>query len=138
MVEDGMSSPDRPVAFHVQGDAGVLPADVATPASVVLNELLQNAIDHAFPEGTDLQGRAGSVTVSMRNDGRHLACTVTDDGVGLPEGFDFEAATGLGLSIVRTLVTSELMGTITLERGHGPADRPGTVVELVIPVSRAE
>jgi two-component sensor histidine kinase len=74
----------------------------------------------------------------MRNDGRHLACTVTDDGVGLPEGFDFEAATGLGLSIVRTLVTSALMGTITLERGPGPADRPGTVVELVIPVSRAE
>src|SRR5690606_14892627 len=40
MVEDGMSSPDRPVHFEVRGDAGVLPAEIATPASVVLNELL--------------------------------------------------------------------------------------------------
>jgi two-component sensor histidine kinase len=52
--------------------------------------------------------------------------------------FDLDATTGLGLSIVRTLVTSELMGTIELHRGDGPADRPGTVAQLDIPVARAE
>jgi two-component sensor histidine kinase len=138
MVEDGMSSPDRPVRFHVEGDAGVLPAEVATPASVVLNELLQNAIDHAFPDELDLQAAPGSVTVSLANDGEHLQATVVDDGVGIPEGFDLAEVTGLGLSIVRTLVTSELMGTISLRRGDGPADRPGTVVQVDIPVARPE
>jgi two-component sensor histidine kinase len=138
MVEDGMSSADRPVRFHVEGDAGVLPAEVATPASVVLNELLQNAIDHAFPDDLDLQAAPGSVTVTLSNDGQHLRALVVDDGVGLDEGFVLGEATGLGLSIVRTLVTSELMGTISLHRGDGPPDRPGTVVELLIPVARAE
>ncbi len=138
MVEDGMSSVDRPVRFHVEGDAGVLPAEVATPASVVLNELLQNAIDHAFPHDLDLLAEPGSVTVSLSNDGQNLRATVVDDGVGLPEGFSLGAVSGLGLSIVRTLVTSELMGTIDLHRGDGPPARPGTVVELVIPVTRPD
>jgi two-component sensor histidine kinase len=105
---------------------------------VVLNELLQNAIDHAFPDGLDLQAAPGSVTVSLSNDGTHLRARVVDDGVGLPDDFDLDAATGLGLSIVRTLVTSELTGTISLQRGDGPPDRPGTVVEVDIPVTRRE
>jgi two-component sensor histidine kinase len=138
MVEDGMSSDDRPVRFHVTGDAGVLPAEVATPASVVLNELLQNAIDHAFPEELDLQAAPGQVTVSLSNDGKQLRAEVVDDGVGLSADFDLDTATGLGLSIVRTLVTSELMGTISLRRGDGPPDRPGTVVQVDIPVARRE
>ncbi len=136
MVEDGMSSADRPVRFHVEGDAGVLPAEVATPASVVLNELLQNAIDHAFPEALDLQAAPGAVTVSLSNDGQHLRARVIDDGVGLSPDFDLDQAKGLGLSIVRTLVTTELMGTITLRRGDGPEDRPGTVVDVDLPVAR--
>ena len=138
MVEDGMSSADRPVRFHVEGDAGVLPADVATPASVVLNELLQNAIDHAFPEDLDLQAEPGSVTVRLSNDGVRLRAIVADDGVGIPEGFVLGEARGLGLSIVRTLVTTELMGTITLQRADGPPGRPGTIVQLDIPVSRSD
>jgi two-component sensor histidine kinase len=138
MVEDGMSSPDRPVRFQVEGDAGVLSAEVATPASVVLNELLQNAIDHAFPDTIDLQAEPGSITVSLSNDGAKLQATVVDDGVGVPADFELGSATGLGLSIVRTLVTSELMGSITLRRGDGPSDRPGTVVQLDIPVKRPD
>ena len=58
MVEEGMSSEDRPVSFSVEGDAGFLPATVATPLSVVLNELLQNAIDHAFPAERRPPGRS--------------------------------------------------------------------------------
>lgn len=134
MVEDGMSSPDRPVHFHVEGDGGILPAQVATPASVVLNELLQNTLDHAFPTSIDLRSVPGSVVVTLENDGRHLRATVTDDGVGIPEGFDLATSPGLGLSIVRTLVSSELMGSISLRRGDGAGDRPGTVVQLDLPV----
>ncbi len=52
----------------------------------------------------------------------------------MPEGFRLEDATGLGLSIVRTLVTTELVGTISLQRSNGPAGRYGTVVRIDVPV----
>jgi len=138
MVEEGMSSPDHPVTFQVEGDAGVLPATVATPLSVVLNELLQNALDHAFPDELDLQTTPGSVVVTLQNDGERLRATVVDDGVGLPDGFALEAATGLGLSIVRTLVTTELVGVISMATGDGGGERPGTVVQLDVPVAERE
>jgi two-component sensor histidine kinase len=104
----------------------------------VLNELLQNAIDHAFPPSLDLQASPGRVVVQLANDGERLQATVVDDGVGLPEGFSIDAVAGLGLSIVRTLVTTELMGSISLERGSGEGARPGTVVRLDVPVAARE
>ena len=54
-----------------------------------------------------------------------------DNGVGVPEGFSVSSAKGLGLSIVRALVTSDLGGTIDL---FEPPGGPGTVVELRIPI----
>ncbi len=139
MAEEGLQSPDRPVRFRVQGDAGKLPAGIATPLAVVLTELLQNAVDHAF--GDDRH--PGSVVVVLANDGETLTLAVVDDGVGLSEGFRIETATSLGLSIVRTLVTTELAGTIEMRpatpedfgrAGIGEPAGPGTIVDLRVPV----
>jgi two-component sensor histidine kinase len=105
----------------------VVPATVATPMAVVLNELLQNTADHAFPTG----GEGGLVTIRLCRDGRDLVVEVVDNGQGLPEGFDVDASGGLGLSIVRTLVTSELAGTIQMEPA---ADGSGTAVVLRVPI----
>ena len=96
MVEEGMSSEDRPVSFTVEGDAGFLPATVATPLSVVLNELLQNAIDHAFPVALDLKAVPGRVVVRLANDGARLQVSVVDDGVGLPAGLLARLGDGVG------------------------------------------
>jgi two-component system, sensor histidine kinase PdtaS len=147
MVEESLLSPDHPVRFHLTGDAGKLPARVATPLAVVLTELLQNAVDHAYPRPEGEQPRsepgsatggevgvAGHVEVTMRNDGEVLEVRVEDDGCGLPEGFELESATGLGLSIVRTLVTSELGGTIEM---HSDGAGKGTTVELRVPAAVA-
>jgi two-component system, sensor histidine kinase PdtaS len=149
MVEESLLSPEHPVRFRLTGDAGKLPARVATPLAVVLTELLQNAVDHAYPrpEGDQpgagggrpvAEGRggeaevAGHVEVTMHNDGEMLEVRVQDDGCGLPEGFALESATGLGLSIVRTLVTSELGGTIEM---HSDGAGKGTTVELRVPAA---
>ena len=136
MVEEGLQSPDRPVRFRVEGDAGRVPASVATPLAVVLTELLQNAVDHAFPE--DAGASDVSVLVQLANDGKQLTVRVSDNGVGLPEGFSIEQSHGLGLSIVRTLVGSQIEGTIDM-RARRPDEQPtgggqGTVCELVVPV----
>ena len=131
MVEESLSSPERQVRFTVQGEPGTLPAAIATPMAVVLNELLQNTMDHAFPE-REGEKVSGAVRVEMENDGVELVARVIDDGIGLPEGFSVASSTGLGLSIVRALVTSALAGTIDM---FEPLDGGrGTEVELRVPL----
>ncbi|HEY2999304.1 MAG TPA: histidine kinase N-terminal domain-containing protein [Acidimicrobiales bacterium] len=133
MVADMITS-EHPIRFDVDGDGGVLPAGVATPLAVVLNELLQNAVDHAYPPEVDLTGVPGRVRVAIERNGRSLRLWVTDDGVGLPPDFDLDSVPGLGLSIVRTLVTSDLAGEIALRQGAGEGERPGTEVTLQVPI----
>ena len=138
LVEEGLQSTDRPVKFNVQGDGGRLPATIATPLSVVILELLQNAVDHGFPEGS----AGGSVLVLLSHDDESLNIRVTDNGRGLSKDFDIKAAIGLGLSIVRTLVTTELAGTIQMRPAlvddsigelKIASNGAGTVVDLKIP-----
>jgi two-component sensor histidine kinase len=141
LVEEGLQSADRPVTFQAKGDGGRLPATIATPLSVVILELLQNAVDHGFPEGS----AGGAVMVVLAHDEDELHIQVVNNGIALSPDFDFAKATGLGLSIVRTLVTTELAGTIEMRQAtqadgvsSGVAmakDGQGTVVELRLPVS---
>jgi len=142
LVEESLQSPDRPVRFTVVGDGGRLAATVVTPLSVVLTELLQNAVDHGFPEGEG----GGNVVVHLLVEDGQLHISVTDDGQGLPSDFDLSAATGLGLSIVRTLVTTELAGSIEMRQatakeladaGLTPKNgNQGTVIALSVPLMR--
>jgi two-component system, sensor histidine kinase PdtaS len=139
LAEEGYHSADRPVRFSARGEGGKLPATVATPLSVVLTELLQNAVDHEFPLGSG----GGHVQVMLDNDGTRLHIRVIDDGLGVPEGFNMDRGTGLGLTIVKTLVTTELGGTITIRPGTpedfsaadlaAPVRGTGTVVDLTVP-----
>ncbi len=131
MVADGLISPERPISFMVEGDGGILPAETATRLAVVLTELLQNVVDHAFPAGF---GEDAFVRVELSTTGQRLLVNVVDNGVGPSEGFTIDDSSGLGLSIVRTLVTSELGGTIGLSAGDGPPERPGTTIRLSVPV----
>jgi two-component sensor histidine kinase len=125
LVEETASSPEHQIRFHVDGDAGELPGEVATPLAVVLNELMQNAVDHAFPESVaDAQ-----VNVTLGRDDGHVDIEVRDNGTGLPEQFTLDGSRGLGLSIVQALVTSELQGSIEMH------DDRGTSVRVRVPVA---
>ncbi len=128
MAEDATISPDVPVRFTVEGSAGELPATLATPLAVVLSELLQNAVEHGFPDGSS----GGLVRVELDNDGSHLHVVVRDDGRGLPAGFTIDNTRSLGLSIARDLVTSQMGGTITL------ATADGATVTIEVPVPPPE
>ena len=126
-VEEGLVSPERRVVFSVEGDPGQLRAEVATPLAVALTELLQNAVEHAFPDGWTHDG-PGRVLVSLGNDGTELIVRVRDNGVGLRDDFSLDQPS-LGLTIVRTLITHELAGKLTM------STEGGTVVEARVPVS---
>jgi two-component sensor histidine kinase len=128
MVGEGITSDDQPVRLVVKGDPGQVRAEVATPLAVVLTELLQNALEHAFPAERFADPDAPPrVVVSLTNDATQLVVRVADNGVGLPDGFALDGST-LGLTIVRALVTTDLSGEIHLESDGG------TVVHVRIPV----
>lgn len=121
MVQQGLIDPGRRIDINVQGDTGSLQPEMATPLAIVLVELLQNCVEHAFgPEG-------GTVTVRLSRDESSLHLIVEDTGKGLPESFG-QPEMGLGLQIVGTLVESELQGKISL------SSIGGTSVDVRIPL----
>lgn len=107
-IMNDVASVDRPIRINRVGDLGVLDSDRATALIMVITELVQNAIEHAF----DPTAAEGSVTIRAERSARWLDVVVHDDGRGLPEGFSLEASDSLGLQIVRTLVSAELDGTL--------------------------
>jgi two-component sensor histidine kinase len=95
----------------------------------VLNELMQNAVDHAFPPGSGPEASSEAlVEISLRRSDGYVEIEVRDNGTGLPEQFTLEGSRGLGLSIVQALVTSELQGSIEMR------DEQGTSVRVRVPV----
>ncbi|HYN96043.1 MAG TPA: sensor histidine kinase [Pilimelia sp.] len=121
-----VSDTEAPITLRREGTFGVLPAEVATPLVMVLNELLLNAVEHG------LAGQAGEVLVSAHRHRRELHVTVADSGQGLPPDFDAATSQRLGLQIVRTLASGELRGSIDLRRRAGG----GTEAVLVVPLHR--
>ena len=109
------------------GTFGILGAELATPLVMVLAEVVQNALQHAFvPESP-----GGLVIITVDRSAKQLDIVVSDDGVGLPEGFSVENASGLGLQIVRTLVEAELLGSIDMGNRD---DSWGTSVRIIVPL----
>jgi two-component sensor histidine kinase len=121
-------SMDTRIRIHRVGDLGVLDADRATALIMVITELVQNAIEHAFDAST----RQGCVTIRAERSARWLDVVVHDDGRGLPEGFSLEKSDRLGLQIVRTLVSAELDGSL----GMHEVPAGGTDVVLRVPLGR--
>ncbi|NYD41211.1 histidine kinase N-terminal domain-containing protein [Nocardioides panaciterrulae] len=126
-----VSAVGKPVLVRRVGSFGVLPSEVATALAMVLTEVLQNAVEHGYPEDRAGEARRGEIVVTARRLVGRLHVSVEDDGQGLPEGFDLDGSTNLGLSIVRTLVESELGGQ--LELGPAPGGR-GTRASLDVPL----
>ncbi|MGH8862585.1 MAG: sensor histidine kinase [Jatrophihabitantaceae bacterium] len=125
MLADVMGSAGR-IEVHRDGTFGDLPAEVATALVLVLTELVQNALEHGFPDAA-----TGSVVVQARRSRGEMKLHIDDDGAGLPDGFDDSEA--LGMQIVRTLVSSELDGTVAL-RPREPG--PGSTALVQFPLGR--
>lgn len=94
------------IAIERHGSFGAVNAKQATTLSMIITELIQNAGEHA-------RG-ASKVKVTVDRQGEALKFSVCDDGTGFPAGFVLAESKSLGLSIVSTLVTNELGGTLTL------------------------
>jgi two-component sensor histidine kinase len=87
-------------------------------------------LQHGFAQETPPNRDHGLLEVTAARDGDRLTVTVADSGVGLPEGFDLDSATSLGLQIVRTLVVGELGGRLRMRPRLGGGTE--VVVELSV------
>ncbi|TGD96888.1 sensor histidine kinase [Methylobacterium nonmethylotrophicum] len=111
-------------ALACEADPKVISADQAIPIGLVVNELVTNAVKHAYPQGT------GPVRVSLAVRADGLRLRVRDDGVGLPPGFEVSTRQrSLGLKIIGSLIR-QLDGSLSTV-----ADGPGAEFVLDIPLA---
>jgi PAS domain S-box-containing protein len=101
------------ISLDVCVDDIFLALDSAIPCGLIINELVSNALKHAF-----LNGSAGHITVDLHQEGGKNVLVVSDDGVGLPGDLDVQTTETLGLQLVSALV-QQLDGTLELERDSG-------------------
>jgi two-component sensor histidine kinase len=107
----GADSARVQLAFHL--DPLRLELDRAIPCGLILNEVLSNALTHAFPDG-----RVGEIRISLRARDGEIRMTVGDDGVGLAASGMPDKAGSLGMSIAKTLAR-QLGGTLEIIAGQG-------------------
>ncbi|WP_017720849.1 PAS domain S-box protein [Kamptonema formosum] len=102
------------IRTRVRVDSVSLTLDTAIPCGLIINELVSNSLKHAFPNG--MAGEI-SIDLSVESEGE-MGLTVRDNGVGLPEGFDFKKNNSLGLRLVRAL-TRQIQGNLNATSAGG-------------------
>ena len=105
------------VSISVRGDEVFLFIDIALPFGIIINELITNALKHAFPDN-----KQGKISIRLSHDSENeLLLSIADDGIGLPAGFAPGASTSLGLRIVHSIVKEQLRGAIQFQSEKGTA-----------------
>ncbi|MGC9517664.1 MAG: sensor histidine kinase [Methanomicrobiales archaeon] len=89
-----------------------LDIDQIIPYSLIINELVTNSLKYAFPDGM------GKIFISLHSDAEKIVLTVSDNGIGLPEGFDIKKTRSLGLRLVRVF-TRQLKGIMVINQEDG-------------------
>lgn len=102
---------DRVNVTVAAGDC-ILSLDKAIPVSLILNELLTNAMKYAFPKMAK-----GIISIDMQYCDANVRLTVSDSGVGLPDGFQPREAQTLGIRMIQTFVEYQLDGRYEITSG---------------------
>jgi len=113
LTSQSLLRPDHRIVTSVTGPEVMLPSNKATSVALILNELIQNAIEHGFRERTD-----GTLAVTLIETDSRVTLDVVNDGDPLPPGFDPKQSHSLGLQIVESLAREDLGGRFTLVSGE--------------------
>ncbi len=123
-AREGMLTPEKRISMELKGPDILLPSEQATACALIVNELIQNALEHGYRDRT-----TGRITVTVEDFENRVKITVHDDGRGLPPDFDPFQTESLGLRIVRTLAEEELHGSFSLEG----VDGGGAIATVIFP-----
>jgi PAS domain S-box-containing protein len=103
------------ISYNIDSPDIRLNIDTANPLSLVLNELITNVLKYAFPDDQN-----GTINIRMLMlKGNSAELVLSDNGVGMPENFDWDSSDTLGLQLVRNLVELQLGGSIDLSSQNG-------------------
>ena len=112
-LSNTLTAKDGRISIALDVDCVMLDIEKAIPCGMIVNELVTNAIEHAFP-----RGREGTVTVTFQRADQQYVLSVGDNGAGLPEGFAPSKSASLGLRVVE-LLAKQLGGTLSVSDKQG-------------------
>ena len=101
------------VKLKINADNIFLDINNAIPCGLMINELLTNAIKHAFPNG-----RLGEISIDFHKKNDKYILTLQDNGIGLPDDLNLEKTKSLGLRLINSLV-SQLNGKLEVTLNNG-------------------
>lgn len=101
------------IAFNIKSDNIQLTIDTAIPCGLIINELINNTLKYAFPEG-----HPGKIDINIKRCDEDIILEIKDNGIGIPETFDIASSDSLGLQLVETLI-KQISGTVTLDAKQG-------------------
>ena len=106
------------VSIDISAEKLELGIDHAVPCGLIVNELISNSLKYAFPDG-----KKGTIIIDLRkSNNNEIILTISDDGVGFPEGINYRETQSLGLQLVNTLV-GQIDGNISMENHVGTTFR---------------
>jgi PAS domain S-box-containing protein len=89
--------------------------DVAIPCGLIINEIISNALKYAFPDE-----KRGEITVSLKRiEDNHIELVISDNGIGVPEDFDFRSGSKMGMRIIYAVAELQLQGKVVFESKNG-------------------
>ena len=104
---------DQDITVRVEADDIYLGVNTAVPCGLIINELVSNALKHAFPD------KKGEIRVDLHENNGVITLVIADNGIGIPDTIDFKNTETLGLRLVTILTEDQLEGEINLIRGKG-------------------
>lgn len=115
LLQHTFQKPTGVVTLNFRVDPIFALLDIAMPCGLILNELVSNAFEHAFPGD-----QSGEITITLRRTAPgELLLEVADNSVGLPPGFDWQHTDSIGLTTATTIAGHQLQGSLKLESGLG-------------------
>ena len=116
IIHNAIELSSKEINYKKVGDFGVFDNQRATPLALIITELIHNALEHGLEKGGD------QLDVVIERVSETIKVKVIDNGVGLPEGFNIDGSSNLGLQIVKTLTENELKGTIEISENNGKTE----------------
>ena len=115
LIEQSYIESNQDISFHTDMENINVLIDTAVPLGLVFNELISNAVKHAFPEKT-----RGEIKVHLYlGPQKEIVLEISDNGIGLPKGFENPKDINLGLETAIDLIEHQLDGKIDFKSRNG-------------------
>ena len=102
------------VSFKIRAELVLIGTRQASPIGLIINELITNSLKYAFPDTEE-----GEIKINLQKTEDQIELTYMDNGIGIPENFDWYNTNSMGLNLVKMLAENQLDGSIDMESNNG-------------------